>query len=73
MASVEQHEYGHDLAVRHPAGAVAVTLVRYLEGMFFQLWRKIFAEFLALLNNTSSRIQKISIIFAVVMEMGVCS
>lgn len=38
MASMEQHEYGHDLAVQHPARAVAVTLARHLEGMFLFLW-----------------------------------
>ena len=48
------------------------TLARCLKGLFFQLWRKILAEFFALLNNTSLRIQKISIIFAAIMGMGIC-
>ena len=73
MVRMEQQQYGHYLAVGHAARTVAMALARDLWSVFFQLWSKIFAEFFFLLNNTSSRIQKISIKFAVVMGMGICS
>ena len=62
---MEQYEYRHNLTVGHAAGTVAMTLSRHLNGMFFNSGAKN-------LQN-SSRIQKISIKFAVVMGMGVCS
>ena len=62
---MEQQQYGHYLAVGHAARTVAMALAWDLYSVFFQLWSKIFAEFV--------RIQKISIKFAVVMGMGICS
>ena len=51
MTCVEQHEYGHDLAVRHAGGTVAVALAGYLKSMFFQLRGKIIAEFVENTEN----------------------
>ena len=73
MVRMEQQQYGHYLAVGHAARTVAMALAGGLNSMFFQFWGEIFAEFFALLNNTSSRIQKISIKYAVVIGMGICS
>ena len=41
---VEEHEYGHHLAVQHLAWAVAVSLVRAFDHALFQHRLKIFAK-----------------------------
>lgn len=48
---MEQYQYRHDLAVGHAAGTVAMTLSWRLNGMFFQLRSKKFAEFVENTEN----------------------
>ena len=60
---MEQYENGHHLAVGHEARAVAATFAADVQRVFFSSGAKY-------LQN-SSRIQKISIIFAFVMGMGI--
>jgi hypothetical protein len=48
---MEQHEYGHHLAVRKTARTVTVPLAWGLNQMFFQLWSKKLAEFVENTEN----------------------
>lgn len=48
---MEQYEYRHNLTVGHAAGTGAMTLSRHLNGMFFQLRSKKFAEFVENTEN----------------------
>jgi len=51
MGSMEHYMYRHYLIVGHATLAVAMTLFRVLNYMFFQFNRKIFTKFIEYTNN----------------------
>jgi hypothetical protein len=48
---MEQHQYRHHLAVGMTARTVAMPFSRGVNQVFFQLWSKIFAEFVENTEN----------------------
>ena len=64
MGLMIHNEDGHDFAVAHHARAISMTLSRYVYLVFFELRCK------KNLQN-SSRIQKISIKFVLVIGVGI--
>jgi hypothetical protein len=51
MSGVEQYQYRHHLAVGKTARTVAMPLAWGVNQVFFQLWSKIFAEFVENTEN----------------------